>query len=141
MGSFIQYVRKRFLKTNISYPLIRTRMYPYQGVRNVSFQENFSYVLNERSPFSFSFVYLKQPPRCFVKSVLKNSYNSQKSTCVGVSFIIKLQAYVEPSCKCKKIFFFYISTMLLRRSTILKKRLRHRCFPVNIMKFLKHLFL
>ena len=32
--------------TNISKPLIRTRMCAYQGVRNVSFSENFAYVLN-----------------------------------------------------------------------------------------------
>ena len=32
-------------KKNISYPLIRTRMCAYQGVRNVSFSEIFVYVL------------------------------------------------------------------------------------------------
>ena len=42
---------KIFRKTNTSYPLIRARtcMCTYQGVRNVSFSENFSYVLNEWS--------------------------------------------------------------------------------------------
>ena len=45
-GSFIYYVRKIFRKTNISYPLIRTRTCEYQGVRNVSFSENFAYLLN-----------------------------------------------------------------------------------------------
>ena len=45
-GSFIKYVRKIFRKTNISNPLIRTRTCAYQGVRNVSFSENFAYVLN-----------------------------------------------------------------------------------------------
>ena len=46
MGSSIKYVRKIFRKTNISNPLIRTRTCAYQGVRNVSFPENFVYVLN-----------------------------------------------------------------------------------------------
>ena len=41
-----KYVRKIFRKTNISYPLICTRTYAYQGVKNVSFSENFAYVLN-----------------------------------------------------------------------------------------------
>ena len=41
------YVRKIFRKTNISYPLIHTRACAYQGVRNVSFSENFAYVLHE----------------------------------------------------------------------------------------------
>ena len=36
-----------FRKTNISYPLIRTPTCAYQGVRNVSFSENFAYVLHE----------------------------------------------------------------------------------------------
>ena len=47
----IYYVRKIFRKTNISYPLIRTRTCTYQGVRNVSFSENFAYVVNEWSLF------------------------------------------------------------------------------------------
>ena len=47
--SFISYVRKIFLKTNISYLVIRKRTCAYQGVRNVSFLENFVYVLNEWS--------------------------------------------------------------------------------------------
>ena len=34
-----------FQKTNISYSLIRTRMCAYQGVRNVSFLKNCSFVL------------------------------------------------------------------------------------------------
>ena len=38
---------QNFRKTNISYPLMRTRTCVYQGVRNVSFSENFAYVLNE----------------------------------------------------------------------------------------------
>ena len=46
-GSLIYYVRKSFRKSNISYPLIRTRGYAYQGVRNVSFSEEFACILNE----------------------------------------------------------------------------------------------
>ena len=47
LGSFNQYVRKIFQKTNISYSLIRTRTCVYQGARNISFSENFSIVLNK----------------------------------------------------------------------------------------------
>ena len=39
---------QNFQKTDISYPLIRTRTCVYQGVRNVSFSENFACVLNGR---------------------------------------------------------------------------------------------
>ena len=45
MGPFIQYVlRKIFRKTNISYPLIRTRARAYKGVRIVRYKENFAHV-------------------------------------------------------------------------------------------------
>ena len=36
---------QNFQKTNISYPLIHTRICAYQGVLNVSFSETFAYVL------------------------------------------------------------------------------------------------
>ena len=38
-----------FRKTNISYPLIGTCTYAYQGVRNISFSETFAYVINKWS--------------------------------------------------------------------------------------------
>ena len=46
--SFIQYVRKFSEKNKTFCPLIRTRTCAYQGVGNVSFSENFTYLLNER---------------------------------------------------------------------------------------------
>ena len=45
-GPSFKYVRKIFRKTNISNPLTRTPTCAHQGVRNVSFSENFAYVLN-----------------------------------------------------------------------------------------------
>ena len=45
-GSPIWYVRKISRKTNIFYSLIHTCTFAYQGVRNISFSENFAYVLN-----------------------------------------------------------------------------------------------
>ena len=44
---FIHFLRMQNFPKNISYPLIRTRMCPYQGVKYVSFAENFAYVLKE----------------------------------------------------------------------------------------------
>ena len=49
-GSSVKYVGKIFRKTNISNSLIRTLTCAYQGVRNVSFSENFAYVLNGWPP-------------------------------------------------------------------------------------------
>ena len=46
LGASIKYVHKIFRKTNISNPLIRRLKCAYQGVRNISFSENFAYVLN-----------------------------------------------------------------------------------------------
>ena len=40
-----------FRKTNISYPLIRTRTYVYQGVRNVRFPENLAYFASSKHRF------------------------------------------------------------------------------------------
>ena len=63
--------------------------------------------------FIWSF-YRSSRPRCSVKKVfLGILQNSQESTCTRVSFLIKSRA-----------------------ATLLKKRLRHRCFPVNFAKFL-----
>ena len=57
--------------------------------------------------------------RCSVKKVLSEiSENSQENTCARASFLVKLQAWG------------------LRPATLLKKRLLHRCFPVNFVKFL-----
>ena len=54
--------------------------------------------------------------KCSVKKVFLEIFqNSQENTCARVSFLIKLQACV----------------------TLLKKRLWHRCFPVNFAKFLR----
>ena len=54
------------------------------------------------------------------KMFLKISQNSQENSCTRVSFLLKLQA---------------------SGSTLLKKRLWHRCFPVNFAKCLRTLFL
>ena len=51
-GSTISKNKNIFQKTNISYPLIRTRMCAYEGVRKVSFSKNFAYLLNGWSVFS-----------------------------------------------------------------------------------------
>ena len=57
---------------------------------------------------------------CSVKKVfLESSQNSQENTCARVSFLIKLQE---------------------APATLLKKRLWHRCFPVNFAKFLRTAF-
>ena len=43
--------RQIFQKTNVSYPLIRTRTCMYQGVRNVRFPENLACFVFLKHPF------------------------------------------------------------------------------------------
>ena len=83
LGSSIWYVRKIFWSC------------AYNGVRNVSFSENFVYVLNGWSPKvkkirSATSNHQKQSSRgilCSVKNLVSNiSQNSQESTCAGVTF-------------------------------------------------------
>ena len=67
-------------------------------------------------------IFQKQPPDVFCqKRCLEIWQNSQENTCARVSYLIKLQTP--------------------RAATLLKKRLWHRCFPVNFAKFLRTSFL
>ena len=47
LGTFHLVPTQIFRETNISYRLIRTGTSAYQGIRNVSFLENFAYVINQ----------------------------------------------------------------------------------------------
>ena len=67
--------------------------------------------------FPFTEKQLPEKKKLLKKLYLKISQNSQESTCVGVSFLIKLRAF--------------------RSKTLLKNRLQHKCFPVNIVKKLR----
>ena len=63
--------------------------------------------------------------KCFVKKLfLQISQDSQKNTCARVCFLIKLQVWA----------------WCLRPATLLKNRLRHRCFLLNFAKFLRTCF-
>ena len=83
-----------------------------QMTRGSSFQEEFvDFLVTFRS--SHADVFHK-------KVFLDILQNSQENSCARVSFLIKLQT---------------------RPATLLKKRLWHRCFPVNFAKFLRAPFL
>ena len=67
--------------------------------------------------------------------------------CVNVSVLYKLISWrpAEAATRgvlCKKVFLeiFRTSKISLRPATLLKKRLRHRCFPVKFLKFLRTAF-
>ena len=66
--------------------------------------------------------------------------NSQENTCARLFFLIKLQASVEAINVQREIARVGYNLTRLRPATLLKKRLWHRCFPVNFAKFLGTLF-
>ena len=51
LQSTLKLETKIFRKANIYYPLIRKRTYAYQGIRCVSFSENFANALNAMIPY------------------------------------------------------------------------------------------
>ena len=88
--------------------------------------------------------------RCSIKKVFLIIFqNPQKNTCARVSFLIKLQAWsidvcseaVTQRCSVKKVFLKVSqnsqenSCASLRPATLFKRRLRHRCFPLNFQTF------
>ena len=78
-------------------------------------------------PHSGDTSHLREVFHLIQNSSLKISQNSPGNTCARVSFLKKLQASgLTPS----EEFLF------IRPATLLKKRLWHRCFTVNFVKFL-----
>ena len=68
---------------NISYPLIRTRLCGNQGVRNVSFLDNFAYKLNERSQEQINFAKKKKKKKKkkFKKKKKKKTFTTKTIQC------------------------------------------------------------
>ena len=72
---------------------------------------------------SFNDLFRSSHPESPFKVFLEILQNWQENNCVRVSFLIKLQVSV------------------LRPATLLKKRLWHRCSPLNFAKFLRTPFI
>ena len=89
----------------------------------VIFEKFFSNIFSQTFSLGFSVVTpvcRSSHSRCSIKKVLLEvSQNWQENTCARVSFLITLQAW----------------------DFIIKKRLYHRCFPVNFVKFRRTPFL
>ena len=77
------------------------------------------------------------------KVLLEILQNLQENTCARISFLIKLQAinFTKFTGKhlCQSFFFNKVTS--LRSATLLNKKLWHRCFPLNFVKFLRAPFL
>ena len=103
-----------FLSNVLNYN-VKSIVYKYFIVHSM---RNISTLLN---PFHSNILclYKRSHRRCSIKIVfLKIQQNSAENTCARLSFKVAG----------------------LRPATLLKKRLSHRCFPVNFPKFLEQLF-
>ena len=83
--------RQMFRKTNIFYPLIRTRMCAYQGVRNVCFSENLTCFVFLLPPFWDS-------PFCFITDeflVTWAAFSNRHCSKVGWHCCRKKQVFVN----------------------------------------------
>ena len=72
-----------FRKTNISYPLIRTRTCVYQGVRNVRFLENLACFIFSKHPFWDS-------PFCLIIDDLSNWDSDYTNLTTNVLLVIEI---------------------------------------------------
>ena len=84
-GSSIKHKRKIFRKTNISNPLIRIRTCAYQGVRNVSFSENFAYLLNG---WSLHYIFIYFSNYFTVHNSISSSIFWQAFSNTSISFVV-----------------------------------------------------
>ena len=86
--------------TNISYRLICTRRWAYQGVRSNSFTENFEYVLNEWSHKKtlLNVLFAQEEPKVFFKwlTVFLQSINKSSE---GYLFCFKIKDIVRANEK------------------------------------------
>ena len=99
----------KFAECDISFPTNANYAVPIYS------DQSFSVILLSRvGPFYLFNIFRSSHWRCSVrKGVLRNFAKFTENTCARVSFLIKL------------------------RAALLKKRLWHRCFPVNFAKFLR----
>ena len=80
----------------------------------------------------------KQPFADFFKiGVPKNLVVFTGKRICGILFLIKLQAFSIPPGNIKNLWF---SEGIEKACNFIKIRLQHKCFPVNIGKFLRTTF-
>ena len=65
-----------------------------------------------------------------MREQLFEKFHATRRNIIKIMFFIKFQEYFDKMYSCFEA---------LRPATLLKKRLWHRCHPVNFAKFLKHL--
>ena len=77
---------------------------------------------------------------------VKNSNGSSHQRCSMLKGVLRNFTKFTGKRLCLSLFFNKVSgleapTQVFRPATLLKKRLLHRCFPVNFVKFLRTAFL
>ena len=64
-------------------------------------------------------------------------YGNFQNTEVGAGGVLKIQIFTKITGKHLRQGLLFNKVAGLRPATLLKKRLGHRCFPVNFVKFLR----
>ena len=95
-----------FRKTNISYPVIRTRTCAYQGLSNVSFSRNFTYVLKEwfKTPWHVRVTLKAQGILFLTKTCLKYLQNVENRYKSGRIYPKKTESKEIKSCTCSQLY-------------------------------------
>ena len=126
LGSFIYYVRQIF-----PYSLIRIRTCVYQGVRNVSFSENFAMVIHEWS-LGILVVLVVEFFSLFCRNC--ETIEAASGGVIWIKMFLKILQNSHGNT-CARVFLNKVAVL-----NFIKKRLWHRCFPVNFANFLKNTF-
>ena len=111
---------------NISYPLIRTRTCACQGVRSVSFSENFAYVLN-----GWSLKTTKKSFRLWSKGGESFWIKFRISICFGITNYQYFR-YIRSIFMNQQKYNFY--SMVIRRSVLLHW-FSFRLCPMKLISF------
>ena len=140
------HIRKIFRKTNISYPLIRSRLYAYQGVRNVSFSENFVYILTERTRIKFEsrsqialtflahaiILYLLETPKNLRFSVVFRVYKMVTLIRGGLSHFVPVLSFIPALFKINPQKRIQEFRKYLRWSTLPGQDVKYCCKVLHL---------
>ena len=105
---------------------------------NYFYVESFSNAYNLNSFNSYLFSLFSFSFHVCISYFLLTPYRSRHQRYSTKKDVFKNFAKSTGKHLCQSLFFNEVAG--LRSATVLKKRLWHRCFPVNLRNFLEHLF-
>ena len=99
-----------------SCPLILTRIYAYQGVKNINFSENFAYVLNKwplSSEVNYTVCYYEVLMKCYLVVLPPKRENSNKKKSKKKSFFFQKFVLIEIISICNMLCENVHETLLM----------------------------